>query len=505
MDIEMSRPFLEMFGPNVSTVERETWKTHRRIVQQAFTEKNVQLVWSEAELVVEKLFKLWDEQQGRDVHIPYVVDITKKLALMVFSAAALGRRMSWDRELNGTVPLGYSHPFQRALSIVSSGIIARLLTPSWAEGLTPATRTLASGFRDFKKYLLAMVDLYKKQGRLDRDLIGSEDSAFTATENLFMNILVTASEQNAEAEGIEFGQKEVTGNTFLLLFAGHETTAHAIAFGLGLLAAHPDVQTQVYAQIKREYTDMNDLKIVTGVLLEALRMYPALLQLSRNVDEDFTISVASNAPGADEGVREKMFIPANSKIVISVAATHYNRAYSELPPACHDYSHSPATYWPEPEEFRPTRFCQAYNKDAFLGFSTGRKSFAETEGTVVLASILARYEISVDGSKFPEIPGESARVPLSLYAQGPPRAAPKAVPHPYAGTGEPAAAIQTPLDVSQLANKMISAGQFAPQHVWALRDGMVAGRIGGQPHVDAGCELQWAIVPHARTISCLFN
>ncbi|KAG8714607.1 hypothetical protein FRC08_011682, partial [Ceratobasidium sp. 394] len=365
MDIEMSKPFLEMFGPNISTVEGETWKAHRRIVQQAFTEKNVQLVWSETELVIEKLFKLWDEQQGPEVRIPHVVDITKKIALMVFSAAALGRRMSWDRELDGVVPLGYSHPFQRALSIVSSGIIARLLIPSWAEELTPATRTLASGFRDFRKYLLAMVDLYRNQGRLDRNLIGSEDSGDTATESLFVNILVTASEENTEAERVEFGQKQISGNAFLFLFAGHETTAHAIAFGLGLLAAHPDVQTQVYAQIKRvissrpklEYTDMNDLKIVTGVLLEALRMYPALLQLSRNADEDFTISVASNAPGADESIREKMFIPANSKIVISIAATHYN-----------------PIYWPEPEEFRPTRFCRTYNKDAFLGFSTGRKS-----------------------------------------------------------------------------------------------------------------------------------
>ncbi|KAG8744769.1 hypothetical protein FRC12_014738 [Ceratobasidium sp. 428] len=140
---------------------------------------------------------------------------------------------------------------------------------------------------------------------------------------------------------------------------------------------------------------MGELKLVTGVLLEALRLYPALPQLSRNVDEDFTISTASNAPGADESIRERMFIPAKSKIVISVAAVHYN-----------------PMYWPEPEDFRPARFCEAYNKDAFLGFSTGRKSclgrrFAETEGTAVLAAILARYEISVDGSKFPAIPGES--------------------------------------------------------------------------------------------------
>ncbi|KAG9120876.1 hypothetical protein FRC07_003408 [Ceratobasidium sp. 392] len=289
MDLEMSRPFLEMFGPNISTVEGETWRTHRRIVQLAFTDKNLQLVWSETEHVIEKLFELWDEQQGREVHISNAADITKKISLMVFSAAALGRRMSWDQEYSsGIVPPGYFHSFQRALSIVSGGIIARLITPSWAEHLTSTTRTLASGFRDFKKYLLAMEDLYRKDGKLDQDLIGSEDSGFTTSENLFMNILVAASEQGAEAQSVPFSQKEIT--------------------------------------------DMNELKLITGVLLEALRLYPALPQLSRNADEDFIVTTASNAPGADEGIREKMLIPAGSKIVISVAATHYNRTYSVFSP-----------------------------------------------------------------------------------------------------------------------------------------------------------------------------
>lgn len=36
--------------------------------------------------------------------------------------------------------------------------------------------------------------------------------------------------------------------------------------------------------------------------------------------------------------------------------------------------------------------------------------FAETEGTAALAAILARYEVSVDAAKFPDIPGESIQV-----------------------------------------------------------------------------------------------
>ncbi|QRV82620.1 cytochrome P450 family protein [Ceratobasidium sp. AG-Ba] len=392
-----------MFGPNISTTEGETWKMHRRIVQQAFTDKNLQLVWSETGLLLDKILEQWDEQQGQEVRIPHVQDMTKELGLAVFSAAALGRRMTLDHTSSEKKPLGYVHSFPQALSIVSGGIINRLLLPSWAEDLTLAGQNLASGFIEFKKYLSTMVRLYQNHGKLDRNLLGSEDSPMAGSESLFMNILVTAGEESKAPQNMDFKQQDILGNTFLLLFAGHETTANGIAFSLGLLAAHPEVQERVYAQVKQvtssraklEYADMNDLKLVTGVMLEALRMYPALLQLSRNADEDFAINVASNAPGAGEETREAMVIPANSKVVIAIAAVHYN-----------------PTYWPEPEEFKPERFCTSYNKDAFLGFSTGRKScigrrFAETEGTAVLAAILARYQVAIDDTQFPTIPGES--------------------------------------------------------------------------------------------------
>ena len=40
------------------------------------------------------------------------------------------------------------------------------------------------------------------------------------------------------------------GNMFLFLFAGHETTAHSVAFTLGLLAIYPEEQRKVVEQIQ---------------------------------------------------------------------------------------------------------------------------------------------------------------------------------------------------------------------------------------------------------------
>lgn len=45
---------------------------------------------------------------------------------------------------------------------------------------------------------------------------------------------------NAHADDDMLSEEELIGNVFLFLFAGHETTAHTLAFALGLLAIYPD-------------------------------------------------------------------------------------------------------------------------------------------------------------------------------------------------------------------------------------------------------------------------
>ncbi|KAG8741871.1 hypothetical protein FRC10_002332 [Ceratobasidium sp. 414] len=261
---------------------------------------------------------------------------------------------------------------------------------------------MSTGFREFGKYLRDMVAAHRRQGKLDQNVMRTSDIALAPTENLF-NVMMSASEEDMAEAGKGLADEDVAGNAFLFLFAGHETTAHALAFSLGLLAAYPKVQQEVYAQVRSVmgsrktlgYSDLNELKLVTGAFMESLRMYPVVPQLSKNVEQDIVLSVARNGTGTDENDRADMAIPAGANIIMSILATHYN-----------------PRYWPEPEEFRPARFSGIYNKDAFLPFGNGRrmcigKRFAETEATAVIAGILARYEISVDSSRFSTIPGET--------------------------------------------------------------------------------------------------
>jgi cytochrome P450 len=50
--------------------------------------------------------------------------------------------------------------------------------------------------------------------------------------------------------------EEIFGNIFVINFAGHDTTANTLAFGMLLLASHPEVQTWLAEEVGRYCKDM---------------------------------------------------------------------------------------------------------------------------------------------------------------------------------------------------------------------------------------------------------
>ncbi|ELU41671.1 cytochrome P450 [Rhizoctonia solani AG-1 IA] len=285
--------------------------------------------------------------------------------------AGFGRRINWDPK-EDKVPEGRQMSFSNALRTVSKNLIFRALIPTWANNLTKKTRDVTTAFSEFGAYLTNMVGLGRKSSEITSEQLQDGHQTQLAPDSLF-NILLSANDENMEDEKKGLDDREVAGNIFLFLFAGHETTAHTLSFCLGLLALYPETQQEVYVQIE-----------------QFMKLHG---------------SVARNGSSANEDIREDFFIPEGANVWLSITAVHYNPAY-----------------WPEPEKFRPKRFLEPYNKDAFLAFSTGPRScigrrFAEIEGIVALAMLIERYEIKIDEEKFLSVPGESALVSSSLRVQ----------------------------------------------------------------------------------------
>ncbi|KAF8760869.1 cytochrome P450 [Rhizoctonia solani] len=401
-DVEYLDQFIGHYGQSLAMVEGEVWKRQRKETQRAFNEKNIRLVWSETEDIMRSLFKIWDNQGHKEVRVENATDVTETLALLVISMAGFGRRINWDPK-EDKVPEGRQMSFSNALRTVSKNLIFRALIPTWANNLTKKTRDVTTAFSEFGAYLTNMVGLGRKSSEITSEQLQDGHQTQLAPDSLF-NILLSANDENMEDEKKGLDDREVAGNIFLFLFAGHETTAHTLSFCLGLLALYPETQQEVYVQIEQfmklhgrlDYSKLNDINLVECVFWESLRMYPVVTHIAKVATKDSVVSVARNGSSANEDIREDFFIPEGANVWLSITAVHYNPAY-----------------WPEPEKFRPKRFLEPYNKDAFLAFSTGPRScigrrFAEIEGIVALAMLIERYEIKIDEEKFLSVPGESA-------------------------------------------------------------------------------------------------
>jgi len=362
---------LTFYGSNIVVTEGDEWKRHRKISAPSFSERNNRLVWDETMLIVHELCEvLW---AGRtEVAVDNVVDLTIPMALFVIGVAGFGRRMSWKEDL--TVPAGHVMPFKDALHIVSNDLWMKVILPSWLLKLGPTkrVRNFRMAYEDLQKYMTEMIERRrnseKKQERYD----------------LFSSLLDA---NDDESDGtIKLSDSELMGNIFVYLIAGHETTAHTLAFTFIMLALYQDEQEILYQHIQSvvpedripAYEEMGKLTYSMAVFMETLRMFPPVNGIPKRAEED-SVLVTRNMAG------EKLNVPCpkGTGLVLHTPGLHYN-----------------PRYWEDPYAFKPSRFLGEWPRDAFLPFSGGPRSclgrrFSETEGVAILTYMIKHYRVDV--------------------------------------------------------------------------------------------------------------
>jgi len=175
---------------------------------------------------------------------------------------------------------------------------------------------------------------------------------------------------------------EITGNAFVFILAGYETTATSLAFTAYLIAAHSDVQERLIAEIDEVIDDQlkaEDLAEAVGklpyldmVMKEALRMYPPIpLHFGRYASVEKTIM--------------GKVIPEGSAVMIPTWYIH----------------HDPNT-WPDPWKFDPERFSpenrHSIKEMSYLPFGEGPRKcigwrFANLEAKLALALLLKKFKL----------------------------------------------------------------------------------------------------------------
>ncbi|KOB64900.1 Cytochrome P450 [Operophtera brumata] len=199
--------------------------------------------------------------------------------------------------------------------------------------------------------------------------------AYAADKELktFLELYIKAS---GGASG--FTNVELREESLVLLLAGTDTSAVGSAFTSLMLARHPEVQNNVYEEIREVFGDSNRsvsaedlprLKYLEAVIKESLRLYPPAPIIVRKADKD---------------------VKLHTSFVINIWAVHRNPVY----------------WGKDAEEFKPERFLESELKHpaAFIPFSYGPRSclgyqFAMMSMKTAVVSLVRRYRLSTSDSK----------------------------------------------------------------------------------------------------------
>ncbi|KAH8267036.1 hypothetical protein KR018_001916 [Drosophila ironensis] len=143
---------------------------------------------------------------------------------------------------------------------------------------------------------------------------------------------------------------ELTGHATTLLLEGYETSAMLLAFALHELASNQDVQHRLFEELDDEMAS-SELKYAEAVLLETLRLHPAMQALQKRCVKSFALPGQSLSEDS-----QTLQVSEGTVLVLPVQAIH-------LDPELH----------PEPLKFRPERFLDQTTPMGcrFLAFGAG--------------------------------------------------------------------------------------------------------------------------------------
>ena len=185
-----------------------------------------------------------------------------------------------------------------------------------------------------------------------------------------LSLMLTARDET----GIPMTDQELRDEMMTLLFAGHETTATAIAWALYWLHWLPEVGAKVMTELAELGPDPDPVTIsrlpyLNAVCQETLRIYPiALFAFSRRLNQAWTLMGYDFEPG-----------------------TQFSACIYQL--------HQRPDLYPNPQQFRPERFLERqFSPYEYLPFGGGNRrcigaAFALFEMKLVLATVLSRWQL----------------------------------------------------------------------------------------------------------------
>lgn len=356
---ELLKPLL---GVSIFTTNGEVWKKQRELLRPSFEMTRISKVFDLMSNAAADMMERFRKYPNGSI-----VEVDEHMTFVTADVIFRTIMSSKLDEIKGKVILNAFVTFQEETA--RTAIRKFFCLPDWLSNILGENKRMKAGAvirKSLSDIIKPRYDNYKNDNYSD----------------ILASLLHTVDASSGE----RFSFEEILDQVSMLFLAGHETTASSLTWTLYCLSLDQQAQQKAYEEIisinkdgKFSISDIKEMKYLTNVFKEALRLYPPVGFFARQSK-------------GEAKIRDKV-LQKGAGVVVAPWLIHR-----------HD------DFWEAPHEFRPDRHNESIPKEKYMPFGLGERvcigqGFAMQEAIIILANILREFKLELKDGFVPDVVG----------------------------------------------------------------------------------------------------